>query len=192
MCGPGLGTFRFVSGLAALTMMAAQAPAQTPRSSVEMQSTQAVPEFKDPKTGRIWTPLNVGRQSGPPTPQDLAFDPLSQAVYVKGVVTQQPSIVALSSVPITAGPAVPLVNIGDATLNAIPGKRWQVVLYLQNNSASTVVPMLTCRFTNSGRLVEETHVLVPAVGAGLRVGMVVHGPRTDLFVDRANCAVKSP
>ena len=98
----------------------------------------------------------------------------------------------LASVPITAGPTVPIVNIGDATLSAIPGKRWQVVLYLQNNSANTVVPMLNCRFTNSGRLVEETHVLVPAVGAGLRVGMVVYGPKTDLFVDRANCGVKSP
>ena len=28
--------------------------------------------------------------------------------------------------------------------------------------------------------------------AGLRVGMVIHGPKTDLFVDRAQCAVKSP
>ena len=105
---------------------------------------------------------------------------------------QQPSIVPLSSVPITAGPTVPIVNIGDATLSAIPGKRWQVVLYLQNNSATTVVPMLNCRFTNSGKLVEETHVLVPAVGAGLRVGMIIYGPKVDLFVDRANCGVKSP
>lgn len=192
MRGFRLGTFGLVSGLAALTMMAAAAPAQTTRSSVDMQSTQRVPEFKDPKTGQIWTPLNVGQQSGPPTPEDRAFDPLAQGEQVKGVVTQRPSIVALSSVPITAGPAVPIVNIGDATLSAIPAKRWQVVLYLQNNSASTVVPMLTCRFTNSGRLVQETHVLVPAVAAGLRVGMIVYGPRTDLFVDRANCAVKSP
>ena len=182
-----------MGGLSALTMMAAApAPAQTPRSSVDMQTSQPVPQFRDPKTGQVWTPLNVGLQSGPPTPQDLAFDPLGQAVYVKGVVTQQPSIVPLSSVPITAGPTVPIVNIGDATLSAIPGKRWQVVLYLQNNSASTVVPMLNCRFTNAGKLVEETHVLVPAVGAGLRVGMIIYGPKTDLFVDRANCGVKSP
>ena len=187
-----LGTFGLLGGLAALTMMAATPFAQTPRSSVDMPSSQPVPEFKDPKTGQIWTPLNVGLQSGPPTPQDLAFDPLGQAVYVKGVVTQRPSIVPLSAVPITAGPTVPIVNIGDATLSAIAGKRWQVVLYLQNNSASTVLPLITCRFTNGGRLVEETHVLVPAVGAGVRVGMIIHGPKTDLFVDRANCAVKSP
>jgi hypothetical protein len=184
-------TIAILGSLVAL-MMASAASAQTPRSSIDMQTSQPVPEFKDPKTGQIWTPLNVGLQSGPPTPQDLAFDPLGQAVYVKGVVTQRPSIVPLSSVPITAGPTVPIVNIGDATLSAIPGKRWQVVLYLQNNSAAIVVPMLNCRFTNSGRLVEETHVLVPAVGAGLRVGMIVYGPKVALFVDRANCSVKSP
>ena len=162
--------------------------AQQRRHAVE-PACPGIPRSQD---RQIWTPLNVGLQSGPPTPQDLAFDPLGQAVYVKGVVTQRPSIVPLSSVPITAGPTVPIVNIGDATLSAIPGKRWQVVLYLQNNSANTVAPLLNCRFTNSGRLVEETHVLVPAVGAGLRVGLIVYGPKTDLFVDRANCGVKSP
>jgi hypothetical protein len=194
MRGLRLGTFAFLGGLAAATMvaMAAPATAQTPRSSVDMQTSQPVPQFRDPKTGQIWTPLNVGLQSGPPTPQDLAFDPLGQVVYVKGVVTQRPSIVPLSSVPITAGPTVPILNIGDATLSAIPARRWQVVLYLQNNSATTVAPLLNCRFTNAGRLVEETHVLVPAVGPGLRVGMVIYGPKTDLFVDRANCGVKSP
>lgn len=172
--------------------MATAVPAQTPRSSVDMPATPGVPEFRDPKTGQIWTPLNVGQQSGPPTPADVAFDPLGQAVYVRGVVTQRPLIAPLSSVPITAGPTVPIVNLGDATLRAVPGKRWQVVLYLDNNSGSTVVPLIDCRFTNAGKLVEDTHVLVPAVGAGLRVGMIIHGPKTDLFVDRATCAVKSP
>ena len=179
-----------ISGLVALS--AAAAWAQTPRSSVDMAASQGVPQFRDPKTGQIWTPLNVGQQSGPPTPQDLAFDPLGQAVYVKGVVTQRPTLALIGAVPITAGPTVPIVEIDNATLSAVPGRRWQVVLYLQNNSGATVVPLLSCRFTNSGRLVEETHVLVPAVGAGLRVGMVIYGPKPDLFVDRANCGVKSP
>ena len=184
----GLG---LLLGLAAGTV-AAPAQAQTPRSSVDMPVSQPVQEFRDPKTGQVWTVNNVGQKSGPPTPEDLAFDPLGQIVYVQGVVTQRPSIVPMSSVPITAGPTVPIVNLGDATLSAVAGKRWQVVLYLQNNSAGTVTPLLNCRFTNAGRLVEQTHVLVPAVGAGLRVGMVVYGPKTDLFVDRANCDVKSP
>ena len=172
--------------------MASAAHAQAPRSKVDMPTTPGVPEFRDPKTGQIWTPLNVGRQSGPPTPEDLAFDPLGQAVYVRGVVVQRPGIVPLDSVPITAGPTVPIVNLGDATLRAVPGKRWQVVLYLDNNSAGVVVPVINCRFTNAGNLVEQTHVLVPAVGPGLRVGMTIYGPKVDLFVDRAACAVTSP
>ncbi len=172
--------------------MAAAAHAQAPRSKVEMPATPGVPEFRDPKTGQIWTPLNVGKQSGPPTPADLAFDPLGQAVYVQGVVVQRPSVVPLDAVPITAGPTVPIVNLGDATLRAVPGKRWQVVLYLDNNSAGVVVPVINCRFSNAGNLVEQTHVLVPAVGPGLRVGMTIYGPKTDLFVDRAACAVTSP
>ena len=128
--------------------------AQVPRSRVDMAVSPGVPEVRDPRTGQIWTPLNVGGKSGPPTPQDLAFDPLRQAVYVKGVVTQRPLIVPLSSVPITAGPTVPIVNLGDATLSAVPGKRWQVVLYLQNNSGEPVLPVINCRFTNGGKLVE--------------------------------------
>jgi hypothetical protein len=172
--------------------MAAAAHAQAPRSKVEMPATPGVPEFRDPKTGQIWTPLNVGQQSGPPTPADLAFDPRGQAVSVRGVVVQRPSVVPLDAVPITAGPTVPIVNLGDATLRAVPGKRWQVVLYLDNNSAGVVVPVINCRFSNAGNLVEQTHVLVPAVGPGLRVGMTIYGPKTDLFVDRAACAVTSP
>jgi hypothetical protein len=172
--------------------MASAAHAQAPRSKVDMPATPGVPEFRDPKTGQIWTPLNVGQQSGPPTPEDLAFDPMGQAVYVRGVVVQRPTIVPLDAVPITAGPTVPIVNLGDATLRAVPGKRWQVVLYLDNNSASIVVPVINCRFTNAGNLVEQTHVLVPAVGPGLRVGMTIYGPKVELFVDRAACAVTSP
>lgn len=183
-------------GLLATTSIAAVAPGQAqapaPRSSVDMPVSPPVQEFRDPKTGQVWTVNNVGLQSGPPTPQDLAFDPLAQAEQVQGVVTQRPRLGALSSVPITAGPTVPIVNIGDASLSAIPGQRWQVVLYIQNNSANTVVPLLNCKFTNSGRLVEQTHVLVPALGAGIRAGLVIYGPKTDLFVNRANCDVKSP
>jgi hypothetical protein len=105
---------------------------------------------------------------------------------------QRPSIVRLSTVPITAGPTVPIVNMGDATLRAVPGRRWQVVLYLENNSANTVAPLINCRFANSGQLVEQTHALVPPVAAGLRVGMIIYGPKTDLFVNRATCRVTSP
>ena len=185
------GAFSILACIVGLAMTST-VYAQAPRSKVDMPATPGVPEFRDPKTGQIWTPLNVGQQSGPPTPADLAFDPMGQAVSVRGVVVQRPSVVPLDAVPITAGPTVPIVNLGDATLRAVPGKRWQVVLYLDNNSAGVVVPVINCRFTNAGNLVEQTHVLVPAVGPGLRVGMTIYGPKTDLFVDRAACAVTSP
>lgn len=185
-----LGLVATTAAFAAVLPVQAQAPAK--RSSVDMPVSAPVQEFKDPKTGQVWTVNNVGLQSGPPTPQDLAFDPLAQAASVQGVVTQRVRLGALSTVPITAGPTVPLVNIGDASLSAVPGQRWQVVLYIQNNSAGTVTPLLNCRFTNTGRLVEQTHVLVPALGPGIRAGLVIYGPKTDLFVDRANCDVKSP
>ncbi len=188
----------FASGtlgwLACLVVIVVAAPAfpQAKRSSVEAPSLTGLPEFRDPKTGQIWTPDNVGGVSGPNTPADRAFDPLAQAVRIDDVVVQRPRITPLGAVPIAAGPTVPVVNIDGATLRAVPGQRWQVVLYLNNNSAATVAPLLHCSFTNAGKPVENTRVLVPAVGAGIRVGLTVYGPRTDLFVDRASCRVESP
>ena len=184
-----------MKALVFLVFLAAASPAfaKAPRSSVDVPVTSgAVPEFRDPKTGQVWTPGNVGLMSGPNTPADRAFDPLAQAVSVEGTVVQSPRITPLGMVRITAGPTVPIVNIDGATLQAIPEKRWQVVLYLDNNSARTVVPLLRCSFTNGGKPVEETRVLVPAVGGGVRVGLTIYGPKTSVFVDRATCKVESP
>jgi hypothetical protein len=174
--------------------MASAALAQAPRSRVDMAAAQGVPEFRDPKTGQTWTPNNVGHDNGPPArdPADLAFDPQHQTAYVEGVVVQRPAVVVLNTVPITAGPTVPIIKIDDAQLRAVPGKRWEVVLYLDNNSGNTVEPVLSCHFTNSGKLVEQTVVLVPPVAGGARVGMIIEGPKTEIFVDRALCAVASP
>ena len=174
--------------------LASAALAQAPRSKVDMAAAQGVPEFRDPKTGQVWTPNNVGHDNGPPPrdPADLAFDPQHQTAYAEGVVVQRPVVAALGTVPVTAGPTVPIVQITDAQLRAVPGKRWEVVLYLNNNSGNTVEPALSCHFTNSGRLVEQTVVLVPPVAGGTRVGMIVEGPKTEIFVDRAICAVVSP
>lgn len=144
--------------------MASEAHAQAPRSRIDTAATPGVPEFRDPKTGEIWTPLNVGQQSGPPTPADLAFDPLGQAVRVEGVVVQRPSVVPLGSVPITAGPTVPLVNIGDATLRAggrqaLAGRALPRQQQCRHRGADDHLPVRQRR-----NLVEQTHVLVPAVG----------------------------
>jgi hypothetical protein len=181
--------------LAALVgmVLASTAWAQVTRSSVDVAATPGVPEFRDPKTGQIWTPLNVGQGPiGKRTPADLAFDPLDQAERVRGVIVQRPAVAILGWSPPTAGPTVPLVTLDNATLRAIDGKRWQVVVYVNNNSAGTLAPMIDCRFTDSGKLVEETRVLLPAMGAGVRAGLTIHGPRTNLFVDRANCRIVSP
>lgn len=181
--------------LAALVgmMLASTASAQVARSSVDMAAAPGVPEFRDPKTGQIWTPLNVGQGPiGKPTPADLAFDPLAQAERIKGVVVQRPAVTILGWAPPTAGPTVPLVTLDNATLRAIDGKRWQVVVYVNNNSTGTLAPMVDCRFTNAGKLVEETRVLLPGLGSGVRAGLTIHGPKTGLFVDRANCRIVSP
>ncbi|TAJ90593.1 MAG: hypothetical protein EPO41_16745 [Reyranella sp.] len=187
-----------VIAAAAATMLATAAGAQappipTPRSRVEVSTTPGMPEFRDPKTGQIWTPENVGQGPiGKPTPADLAFDPLAQAERIKGVVVQRPNFTLLGWAAPSAGPATPLVTMDNASLRAVAGKRWQVVLYVNNNSAGTLAPMIDCRFTNAGKLVEETRVLVPGIGAGVRGGITIYGPRTDLFVDRADCRIVSP
>ena len=176
----------------AMVAIAAPAHAKAPRSTVDIPASAGVPEFRDPKTGQIWTPNNVGLVPGPNTPADRAFDPLAQAASVDGVVVQRPKVTPLGAVPITAGLTVPLINIENASLRAVPGQRWQVVLYLNNNSNRTIAPLLHCQFSNAGKPVEQTRVLVPAVGGGVRVGLTVHGPKTSLFVDRAICRVESP
>ncbi|MBI3199150.1 MAG: hypothetical protein HYZ40_16920 [Rhodospirillales bacterium] len=176
----------------AVLAMVPPALAQAPRSTIDMPATAGMPEFRDPKTGQVWTPNNVGLVPGPNTPADRAFDPLGQAARVDVVVVQRPKVTPLGAVPITAGPTVPIVSIENATLRAVPEQRWQVVLYLNNNSGKTVLPLLHCSFTNGGKPVEETRVLLPPVGAGLRVGLTVHGPKTSIFVDRAKCRVESP
>jgi hypothetical protein len=183
-----------MKALVCLAMLAVVAPAhaKAPRSAVDISASAGVPEFSDPRTGQIWTPNNVGLVAGPNTPADRAFDPLAQAASVDGVIVQRPKVKPLGAVPITAGPTVPLVNIENATLRSVPEQRWQVVLYLNNNSNRTIAPLLHCQFSNSGKPVEETRILVPAVGGGVRVGLTVYGPKTSLFVDRATCKVESP
>ena len=184
----GLKMLTCVAGLA----VAFSAQAQAPRSNVDAAVTPGMPQFRDPATGRIWTPANVGGVSGPNTPADRAFDPLAQANIVGGTVIQAPSVTELGTVPITAGPTVPIVSFGDVTLNAVPAQRWQMVMYLNNNSGQTVNPVLTCRFTNSGQLVETTRAELPPVAGGVRVGFTVYGPKTTLFVDHSACQVDQP
>jgi hypothetical protein len=184
----GLSILASLAGLA----MGATAFGQVPAGSPGVNRSPGQPQFVDPKTGQIWTPENVGGKSGPNTPADRAFDPLAQATMVEGTVVQSPFVTPLGEVPIAAGPTVPLVNVEITSLGAVPEQRWQLVAYLNNNSASVQTPVITCRFTNGGNPVEDTRALLPAIGPGVRVGFVVYGPKTNLFVDHATCAVASP
>ena len=151
-----------------------------------------VPSFRDPKTGQVWTPDNVGGGGPPTTAADRAFNPNAQSVSIGQVFQQNAQVRVVGQVPITAGPTVPLVEIDNPTLSVQPGARWRVVMYLQNNSASTFAPSLDCRFTNAGNTVMASYVLIAPVAGGNRVGLVFSGPPSDIFVDNVSCSVLSP
>jgi hypothetical protein len=165
--------------------------AQAPRSGVDVSASSGAPEFRDPKTGQVWTPETVGQDGKPIGPEDRAFDPRGQSVPMQ-VVEQRAQAKPVGTVPITAGPTMPVVNMESPTLRALPGQRWQVTLYLNNNSGNTIAPVVECRFTNAGNTVITTRVAVSQIGAGVRAGIAVMGPRTDIFVDRASCQIASP
>ncbi len=174
--------------------MIAAAPAvqaQAAKSSVDVAASTGVPEFRDPKTGTIWTPENVGQGGKPIRPEDHAFDPAAQSAPL-GLVLQKATARPVGTVPVTAGPTVPILNIESTTLRAVPGQRWQLVMYLNNNSNQPVNPVLECRFTNGGNLVTATRVEVSQMGPSVRAGIAVAGPRVQYFVDKASCQVTSP
>ena len=177
-------TLHAITLAAALALTAVAASAQTTGPQ----------EFRDPKTGKVWTPDNVGtgRSTEPPTPADRAFDPTRQMATSTGTGVQAPSIRVLGTVPITAGPTVPIAVIDEAALMVIPAQRWQVTLHLNNNSGDTINPVVDCTFTNGGQSVETTRASLPPVSGGQRVGFVVYGPASNLFVDRAECRLASP
>jgi len=161
-------------------------------------SAVAQTQFRDEKTGKIWTPDNVSKDNQlrpsnePSTPADRAFNPNAQIATATGVVVQRPAANLLATVPITAGPNVPIVTLESPSLQAIPGDRWVAPIYVTNNSGAEANAQVGCTFTNSGRPVQETRVIVPTAGPGQRLGMAVYGPRTEVFVDRVLCRVLTP
>ena len=180
--------------IAAVTFAAWPASAQLPRKPVTAaaQPNSDVPSFRDPKTGQVWTPDNVGGGGPPTSAADRAFNPSAQSVSIGQVFQQNAQVRIVGQVPITAGPTVPLVEIDNPTLSVQPGARWRVVMYLQNNSASTFAPSLDCRFTNAGNTVMASYILIAPVAGGNRVGLVFSGPPSDIFVNNVSCSVLSP
>jgi len=160
---------------------------------VAIASAAAAQQFRDPATGQIWTPETVGRGAVDlSNPVNRAFDPQAQATR-PGTSAQTPNVQVLGSVPITAGPTVPIAIIdNNAALSVIAGQRWQVVLQLNNNSAGAISPVVACRFTNSGSLVEEAQANLPPVAGGQRVGFTIYGPPSNLYVNRADCRLVAP
>jgi hypothetical protein len=179
--------------LAAVAFTAWPAAAQQPRPTVTAAvDSSAEPSFRDPKTGKVWTPENVGEDGKPVGPQDRAFDPRTQTVENQQVYQQQAKLQVVGTVPISASSTVPLVDIDSPSLRVQPGARWRMVLYLQNNTASPLSPSLMCRFTNGGKLVLASYVTVPPVLGGQRVGLSFAGPPSSVYVDNASCNVISP
>jgi hypothetical protein len=171
--------------------LASAAQAQAAKSSVDVTATAGVPEFRDPKSGMVWTPENVGRNDKPILPEDKAFDPSAQSAPLQ-LALQKAIAKPVGTVPVTVGPTVPILNIENTTLRAVPGQRWQLVMYLNNNSNQPIDPVLECQFTNAGKLVSATQVQVSRIGPSVRAGIAVAGPRVQFFVDRASCKVTSP
>ena len=161
-------------------------------------SAFAQAQFRDEKTGKVWTPDNVSKDNQlrpsnePSTPADRAFDPKAQIATATGVVVQRPNATLMGVVPITAGPTVPIVALDSPTLQAIPGDRWVAPLYLTNNSGADVNAQIGCTFTNGSRPVQETRIIAPTAGPGQRLAFAAYGPRTEVFVDRVLCRVLTP
>jgi hypothetical protein len=177
--------------LAGMTLASA-AFAQAPRSNLDVAASTGAFEFKDPKTGQVWTPETVGQDGRPLTqPDDKAFNPQAQNVPLQ-LVEQRVRGRPVGTVPITAGPTVPIVAMDNASLRAVPGQRWQVVMYLDNNSGNAVSPVIECAFTNAGKPVMDTRATADPIGPGVRQGLLIYGPRVDVFVDRASCRIASP
>ena len=186
--------------VAAASPAFAQAPAaQTPGAIGAGVSANGITEFKDEKTGKVWTPENVSKDNQTPAQQaavpsssaDKAFDPNSQTVGMQTVV-QRPRGNLMGTVPITAGPSVPTVVIDSPWLQAVPQQNWLSVLYITNNSANVVDPVVGCVFTNGGRPVQDTRVVLSPAGPGERWGVPVYGPPVSTFVDRVTCRLLSP
>jgi hypothetical protein len=165
--------------------------AQAPKPTVEAQPAPSTFEFRDPKTGRIWTPENVGQSGKAIDPEDKAFDPSAQTAPLQAVV-QRSVAKPVGSVPITAGPTVPIAELDNLALRVVPGQRWHIAMYINNNSATAIEPVVECRFTNHGQPVTYTRAVLSAVGPGVRAGFTVAGPRAEIFVDRATCTIVSP
>jgi hypothetical protein len=159
-------------------------------------SPAAPGQLTDTRTGKVWTPAWDSQDARQPTdpshPVNREFSPRSQTASVPGMIEQRPRATLMGTVPITAGPSVPVMALDTPSLQAVPAKRWIAILYVTNNSANPIDPIVDCHFTNGGQKVESIRARVPTAGPGERLGFAVHGPRVDMFVDKVTCLPMAP
>ena len=160
-------------------------------------TTPAAPgQLTDTRTGKVWTPsldsLDAQQPTDPAHPVNREFSPRSQTASIPGLVEQRPRANLMGIVPITAGPSVPVMALDTPTLQAVPGKRWIAILYVTNNSANAIEPIVDCHFTNGSQKVESIRARVSPAGPGQRLGFAVVGPRVDMFVDKVTCLPMAP
>src|SRR4029450_4501116 len=90
-------------------------------------SAFAQAQFRDEKTGKVWTPDNGSKDNQlrpsnePSTPADRAFDPKAQIATATGVVVQRPNATLMGVVPITAGPPAAIVALASPRLQGARG-----------------------------------------------------------------------
>src|ERR1700749_1371675 len=103
---------------------------------------QDLPQLRDSRTGKVGTPETVTEEAYAPSSPNAyvnrAFDPREQNVKVEGLVVQHPHANLMGTVPITAGPTVPIAVLDAPSLQVIPGQHWLSIIYVTNNSATTV------------------------------------------------------
>ena len=153
-------------------------------------------QLTDTRTGKVWTPAWGSEDAYQPTdpshPVNREFNPRGQTASIPGMIEQHPRASLMGTVPITAGPSVPIMTMDAPSLQAVPTERWIAVIYITNNSADSINPIVDCHFTNNGQKVESIRAMVPTAGPGERLGFAVRGPRVDMFVDKVTCLPMAP
>jgi len=169
-------------------------------SAAVAQNIAATPrapgQLTDTRTGKVWTPAWDSEDASQPTdpnhPVNREFNPRSQTASIPGMIEQHPRATVMGTVPITAGPSVPIMTIDAPSLQAVPAQRWIAIVYVTNNSAVPIDPIVDCHFTNNGQKVESIRAMVPTAGPGERLGFALRGPRVDIFVDKVTCLPMAP
>jgi hypothetical protein len=166
--------------------------AQALHGSSNAAASPGAAEFTDPRTGQRWTPPAVGRDGRPLAgPDDAAFDPKAQNASLR-TYDQTVRGSPVNKVPFAAGARLANIVMDNPSLVAAAGQRWRVVLYLANYSSNPLSPMVECRFSKGGKAIWNTLASVQEIGAGVRQGLVVQGPRPDVTVDQVVCQVATP